>query len=273
MAATCGSGPLAPAVGAAVAAQVAQVDRLVDVGVPQLRQCLESAACCMPGQGLGVVLDAEVGDSLAVAAEVGDERVVGVEDEPRLAVQARPPARPSGRPAAPARRSGRAGRGTGWRAGAGAAATARRPAAARPHRPRRGRAGPAAAGVEQRRRDAPAPCSSRPGCARRAAPPRSRHAASIAAVVVLPFVAETSSDPSSSSLAMRPAVRGERAAAAGPGSGRAARCGPSATADRPREPGELACGPVIRPGRRRAGSAAPRVRWREWRRSGRRRRR
>ena len=66
------------------------------------------------GQGLRVVLDAEVEDALALAAEVGDQRVVGVQDEARAGRPARPPARPSGRPAARARRSGRAGRGTGW---------------------------------------------------------------------------------------------------------------------------------------------------------------
>ena len=61
VAATCGVGALAAAVRAAVAAEVAQVDRLVLVGVPAVAAVLRVGRMLHAGQRLRVVLDAEVG--------------------------------------------------------------------------------------------------------------------------------------------------------------------------------------------------------------------
>ncbi len=78
---------LAAAVGAAVAAHVAKVDRLVDVRVAAVAAVLRVGGVLHAGQRLGVVLHAEVGHLRAVAPEVGDQRVVGVEHEARPPVQ------------------------------------------------------------------------------------------------------------------------------------------------------------------------------------------
>ena len=152
----------------------------------------------MPAQRDAVVLHAEVRHAGAVAPEVGDERVVGVEDERACpAPPRRPP--PSGRRSSRARRSGRAGRGRGWRAAARAGAARARPGRARTRRPRRAprrrrsttpRAAPSSAVVTPPAMFAPARLwTSR-------APSPSRIAATIAAVVVLPLVAEITALPS-----------------------------------------------------------------------------
>ena len=77
------SRPLAPAVRAAVAAQVPHVDRLVRVGVAAAAAVLGVGRVLELGQRDGVVLHAEVGDPLPVATEVGYERVVGAQHEVR----------------------------------------------------------------------------------------------------------------------------------------------------------------------------------------------
>ena len=185
---------------------------------PQLRQCLESAACCELGQRLGVVLDAEVDTPCAVAAEVGHQRVVGVQHEASAGRRARPPARPSGRPAARARRSGRAGRGRGWRAAEARLERRAPPAAARPRRPRRGRAGRGSRPASSSAVATPHAMFEPARLCTTAVPARSSAAAIIAAVVVLPFVAETSTAPSRARADMRAERVGrEPAAAAGPG--------------------------------------------------------
>ena len=150
-------GACAAAVGAVVAAEVAEVDGVVDVGRAAVAAVLGVGRVLELGQRLRVVGHAEVHDPLALAAEVGDERVVGVQHEAGAAGMARRPAPPTRRPAAPARRSGRAGRGRGSRAGtrAGCTASATRGSHAsstsnRPSWPR------LAARVQQRRGHAPA---------------------------------------------------------------------------------------------------------------------
>ena len=126
---TAGSGRRLAAVGAVVAAEVGEVDGLVDVGVPAAAAVLGVRGVLELGQRERVVLDAEVRAAPRVAAaEVGDQRVVGVEHERRCARRGARRARPSGRRSCRARRSGRAGRGTGWRAASRAARAPRRPA-------------------------------------------------------------------------------------------------------------------------------------------------
>ena len=170
------------AVGAVVAAEVGEVDGLVDVGVPAAAAVLGVRRVLELRQRERVVLDAEV-QGAAAAAEVGDERVVGVEHE---------------------RASGRRARATSsaqrsaidvelavavelvaeqvGRAGARAARAPRRPGRARTRRPRTGRGRRRARGRRGARRR-PArwprrrPCWRRRGCARAGcrrarAPPR-----------------------------------------------------------------------------------------------------
>ena len=105
-------------------------------------------------------------------------------------------------------------------------ARASRPArqpAARPRRPRRVRAGRARARRRAARWPRPRPCSSRRGCARPAARRAPGAAAIIAAVVVLPLVADTSTEPALE-LARHaaPARPGESLSSSRPGCGRAA---------------------------------------------------
>ena len=77
----------APAVRAAVAAQVAQVDRFVLVRMAAVSAVLRVRGVLHGRQSLGVVLEPEVGHVLTATAEVGHERVVGVQNEPRPAVE------------------------------------------------------------------------------------------------------------------------------------------------------------------------------------------
>ena len=136
--------------------------------------------------------------------------------------RARRRSRASARPRARAPRSGRAGRGRGFRAGARADGRGARPPAARPRPPRAVRARRPAS--EQRRGDARDEVGARavPG-----EPPRGRRiSATIAVVVVLPFVADTSATPAGSRAASASIAAGielpeelsrQRRAAAGPG--------------------------------------------------------
>ena len=187
---TCRRGDLrlrAPrvAVRAVVAAQVAEVDRVVDVrsaaaaavlGVRRVRHALQRDA---------VVLDADVEHAGAVAAEVGDERVVGVQDE-RGARRGRRRRRPSGRRSSRARRSGRAGRGRGWRAaapgGARSGTTRSSQNSSTSNRPRSPSPSMSAVATPPAMFAPARLWTSR-------TPPRPRIEATIAAVVVLPFVA------------------------------------------------------------------------------------
>ena len=157
---------------------------------------------------------------VAIAAEVGHQRVVGVQDEARARrVRAATRAPPSGPRAARARRSGRAGRGRGWRAAAGAGATARATAGSQASSTSNS---PSLARRRGPRRAAPWP---RPSAmfeparlwttGRRS---RSSAAASIAAVVVLPLVAEISTEPSSRLGGhARERARGQRRSSSRPG--------------------------------------------------------
>jgi hypothetical protein len=79
---------VAGAVGAAVAAEVAEVNGLVQIGGATVAAVLGVGGVLHLGQGLRVVFQAEVGHVAAPAAEIGHERVVGVEDEGRAPVQA-----------------------------------------------------------------------------------------------------------------------------------------------------------------------------------------
>ena len=188
---------------------------------PQLRQCLESAACCELGQRLGVVLDAEVDRRRArsrprsatsgssafstkrarPAVLRGDELGPAVGEQLQLAVAVELVAEQVGEQV---ERAGRRPRPT---CGSHASSTSSSPSSpgSRP-------ASSSAVATPQ--------CHVRPGagCGRRGSPARSRSAAIIAAVVVLPFVADTSTAPS---LELgRHAARARRAraaAAAGPG--------------------------------------------------------
>ena len=226
------------------------------------------------GKRLGVVLDSEVGHTLAVAAQVGDERVVRVQDE--RARRVLPPAGPpSGRRASRARRIGRAGRGTGWRAGAVVAGGRGRLRAARPRRPRTARS----AHVRRPRRAAPWPlprtCSSPPGCA----PPGGRRAREQRRSSRLSWSCRWWRRPARIPRRDR-RPSGAARAATGPAAGARApsfrRCGP-AYGSRPAGGGRgRVPEPCIRSwpaGRSPAGSAAPRSRSPGWSRSGRRRRR
>ena len=265
-------GARAAAVRAAVAAQMAEIDGVVDVRVPAVAAVLRVGGVLEGGEGLGIVVEAEVDDAVAAAAEVGDQRVVGVQDEPGVA--GGPPrrrGRPSRRRGARARRSGRAGRGRGSRADRSPAAAPPRLAAARPRRPRRGPAGP----VRGRRRAAPwqlpSPCSSPPGCARWASPARSRTAAAMAADVVLPFVADTTAAPSSSRAPSARARPGRRASAGGREGGAAAAA--QQAGEGSHGAGERAPEAERHAGRPRRGSAGGRGSSPARSRSGRRRRR
>ena len=126
---TCGRGPLPAAVRAVVAAEVAEVDRVVDVGVPAVAAVL----------GVGGVLErgAAPASRRRGRSRRRSPRARGrgrrSADRRRSARGGRRPrrrrrARPSGRRASRARRSGRAGRGTGWTGGrcAGCRASATR---------------------------------------------------------------------------------------------------------------------------------------------------
>ena len=75
-----GLGTALPAVGTVVAAEVGEIDGLVDVRVAAAAAVLGVRSVLELGQREAVVLDAEV-QRVAVAPEVGHERVVGVEDE------------------------------------------------------------------------------------------------------------------------------------------------------------------------------------------------
>ena len=112
----------------------------------------------------------------------------------RLRGQRRDGARASARRPAPARRSGRAGRGTGCRGRARAAAAARATSGSAPRRPRRARA--RASGARERAPRRRPDTRFAPGSVVRERAPRRRISATIAVVVVFPFVAETSADPS-----------------------------------------------------------------------------
>ena len=173
---------------------------------PQRRQCLESDGVLELRQRLRVVLDAEVGDAVALAPEVGDERVVGVQHEAARRRRARPTS--SAQRSAMrlelavavelvAEQVAEQQRARVELARDRPAARTRRPRTARARRRSPPRARRRAAPRRRRR-----PCS-RPArlCTSRA-PVRSRIAAIIAAVVVLPLVAETSD---------RAAVAGARA--------------------------------------------------------------
>ncbi len=124
-------------------------------------------------------------------------RVVGVQDELRVGQRGRRLA-PAGGERARARRNGRAGRGRGSRAAAPSAGRAAPPRAEPPRRPRTGRA---------RRRGSASRAEATPET--RLAPAllwatrtRGRRiSAAIAVVVVLPFVAETSTEPCGSRAA------------------------------------------------------------------------
>ena len=168
---------------------------------PQRTQYFESAACWSDGPRAARVVDAEDDRAGAVARELADLRVVAVHDERRVARGAPATAcAPARRRRARARRSGRAGRGRGCRGRRPAAARARRPRAAPPRPPRTARARRRARRAASRRRRRRG--SRRSGCAR-AARDRRRISAAIAAVVVLPFVAEMSAEPSGSRAASR----------------------------------------------------------------------
>ena len=77
----------AAAVRTAVPTQVAQVDRLVLVGVPAVAAVLRVGGVLHAGESLGVVVHAEVGHAAALAAEVRHQRVVGVQHEASTAIE------------------------------------------------------------------------------------------------------------------------------------------------------------------------------------------
>ena len=223
--------------------------------MPQLRQCLESAACWSSGSAWESSPTPKYTapscprprSATSGSSALSTKRLRGR----RLP---RPPrARPSGRPASPARRSGRAGRGRGWTAGRRAATPGDRGshASSTSNRPSWPRPSPR---VEQRGGHAPAHVRARRGCARRPArPPRGSPR---------PWRRWWSSRwwPRSD-RALGPArapcariARGRRAAAAARAGGAAA------AAQAARERAHGAGGPRVRlgimPGRPRAGSAA-----------------
>ena len=148
---------LAAAVGAVVAAEVGEVDGLVDVGVPAAAAVLGVRGVLELGQRERVVLDAEVQRAR------GRRPRSATSGSSALSTSAARPARrrrarPSGRRSCPARRSGRAGRGTGWRAAARAARAPRRRGRARTRRPR---TGPRSPSTRARRGARPRPARSR----------------------------------------------------------------------------------------------------------------
>ena len=123
--------------------------------------------------------------------------------------------RASARRCARARRSGRAGRGRGCRGGSRAAERGGRPPAARPRRPRAARARRRARRAASRRRRRR---GSRPSCSRRAGSAEPRISATIAVVVVLPFVAETTAAPCGSRAASASIAPGSSFQSSFPGS-------------------------------------------------------
>ncbi len=183
-----GPRPLEPAGGAAPAAQVAEIDRLVDQPGAAPRAPLGIGGVLHRRAGGAVVLQAERDRGRRRGADRRHQRIVDVVDHRRTEPRRRRPWSASGRRSAPARRSGRAGRETGCPA-PGARGEERRPRRAAP--PRRPRTGPP-------RRGRP-PAARMPRRRSRLAPPALRHsrrpsasstAAAILAVVVLPLVAE-----------------------------------------------------------------------------------
>ena len=266
---------LAPAVRTAVAAQMAEVDGVVDVGRAAVAAVLGVRGVLQARERLAVVLQAEVGHLPPLAAQVRHQRVVGVENEAARDRRARPRCPTSGPPAAPAPRSGRAGRGTGWPGAATAAARRGPPAAARPRRPRTDRADPARCPRRAAPWPRPRPCWSRPGCAPRGARharARPRSSPPWWSCRSWPTGARSRSPARPTCGPARP---GDRRSISRPGR-RGAAASAAAAGDAPRQPGEQAGQPEhhCRCGERsRAGSGAPPAWSPAWRRSGRRRRR
>ena len=199
------------------------------------------------GQRLGVVLDAEVGHPLALAPEVGHQRVVGVQHEGGAAVEratSSGPAVGEQLELAVAVELVAEQVGEQQQARLDLLGHARQPGLVDLEQPEL--AG-LAAGVEQGGGDPQAMLDPARLCTT-GRPARSRQAASIAAVVVFPLVAETSSEPSSSSRAMRSSAPGERRSSSRPGAV-VPPAAAEAPAGRPQQPGERSGGPYIRPGR------------------------
>ena len=135
----------------------------------------------------------------AIPPEVGDQRIVGVQDQGRFRLRSRRSPRTSARRSCRARRTCRADRGTGFQAAAPGGATRRRWPATRIHRPRTGRAVRRFRRRGSRSRAAWRRCRRpywRPrGCGPARTRRTSRIEAVIAAVVVLPLVAEITTLP------------------------------------------------------------------------------
>ena len=175
---------------------------------------MESAACWSVGEAWRGSSSPKRSRRSRSRRQVADLRVVGVRhDVGRRVEVARPPGA-SARRRAPARRSGRAGRGRGCRG--------------RPHAgcTRRATSGSAASSTSN------SPSSASRAESRVEATPESRFAparlwarrsrgeriaAAIAAVVVLPFVAETSTEPSGSRAASRSTASGSSFESSFPG--------------------------------------------------------
>ena len=264
-------GPRASAAGAVVAAEVAEVDRVVDVGRAAVAAVLGVGGVLQLGQRLRVVLDAEVDDALAPAAEVGDERVVGVQHEARLAVLLGDQAGPAvGERLELAVAVELVAEEVRQQVGAGVQGT-------------RDLRQPGLVDLEQAELAAPRRASSSAVATPQpmfepallwttCSPERSRIAAIIAAVVVLPLVAETTAAPSSSSLA-HPVERARADAQQQPAGERRAAAAAEAAAERAHGAGEQAPEAEHQRGtitRRQRGSTSTRA---GTRRSGRRRRR
>ncbi len=199
-AATCGFGPLAPAVGAAVAAHVAEVHGLVGVLVAAVAAALRVRGVLERLERVRAVLHAEVHDALALAPQVRHQRVVGVEHERGAPValchQLRPAVGQQLQLAVAVELVAEQVGQQDQAAGRGRAPRGR----ATPRPPRTARSAPASGRRRAARWRRPSSCSSRRGCAPPRAPAVSSTEASIAEVVVLPLVAETTTEPRSSRL-------------------------------------------------------------------------
>ena len=190
------------------------------------------------GQRLRVVLHAEVGHAAAPAAEVRHQRVVGVQHEACPAVELGHELRPAvGQQlelavavelvAEQVGEEQQARLHVARDAGSQASSTSKSPSW-----PRSRPASSSAVATPQDMFEPARLCTI-------GLPERSSAAAIMAAVVVLPFVADTSTEPASSSLDMRASARGEALSSTRPGAVVPPRA-PDAATGGPREPGEEA---------------------------------
>ena len=182
--------PAVPAARTTVVAEMADVCRGVVVRGPAADAVLR-VGCVLEGgpraaEGSSTPKTSASGRSRASSPTCG---IVAVDDQRSVAGKRAHRRAPPARRRARARRSGRAGRGRDCRGRPRAAARARRPRAAPPRPPRRG---PSSAARASRSVEATPETRFAPEllCARRTRP--RRISAAIAAVVVLPFVAEIS---------------------------------------------------------------------------------